>query len=356
MTNSSPPERIHFITGRLAERALRRQLDALAAEVGFGFTVDVLPITVAALMSTRWVLRHIRVPQATTRVLIPGYCQGDIQQMEQQLGIPVERGPRDLRRLPQFFGKREGPPDDYGSHSIEVLAEINHAPRLSRQQIVEQARQLARDGADMIDVGCEPGEPWSGIADSIKALRDEGMRVSVDSLNPVEIAPAVSAGAELVLSVNSTNREAALDWGVEVVAIPDNPSRLEGLYDTVQLLAESGVPLRVDPILEPIGFGFANSLGRYLTVRQQLPEAEMMMGIGNLTEMTDADSAGINVLLLGFCQELRIESVLTTQVINWARTSVRECDLARSWCTILSNTAYHPSTWKASWSCYEMKN
>jgi hypothetical protein len=34
-------------------------------------------------------------------------------------------------------------------------------------------------------------------------------------------------------------------------------------------------------------------------------------------------------LLLGFCQELAIHSVLTTQVINWARTSVRECDIGR---------------------------
>jgi hypothetical protein len=55
----------------------------------------------------------------------------------------------------------------------------------------------------------------------------------------------------------------------------------------------------------------------------------MLMGIGNLTELTDADSAGINVLLLGFCEELGIRSVLTTQVISWARTAVRECDLAR---------------------------
>jgi hypothetical protein len=35
------------------------------------------------------------------------------------------------------------------------------------------------------------------------------------------------------------------------------------------------------------------------------------------------------VILLGYCQELGIRSVLTTQVINWARSSVRECDLAR---------------------------
>jgi dihydropteroate synthase len=54
-----------------------------------------------------------------------------------------------------------------------------------------------------------------------------------------------------------------------------------------------------------------------------------MMGIGNLTEMTDVDSAAINVLLLGFCQEMGIRSVLTTQVVNWARNSVRECELAR---------------------------
>ncbi len=55
----------------------------------------------------------------------------------------------------------------------------------------------------------------------------------------------------------------------------------------------------------------------------------MMMGIGNLTELTDVDSAGMNVALLGFCEEVGIRSVLTTQVINWARTAVRECDLAR---------------------------
>jgi dihydropteroate synthase len=89
------------------------------------------------------------------------------------------------------------------------------------------------------------------------------------------------------------------------------------------------VPLRIDPVLEPIGFGFAGSLGRYLHIRERYPDAEMMMGIGNLTELTDADSAAVNTVLLGFCQETGIHSVLTTQVINWARSSVRECDLAR---------------------------
>ena len=148
-------------------------------------------------------------------------------------------------------------------------------------------------------------------------------------MNCAEIAAATRAGAELVLSVNSTNRHAAADWGAEVVVVPDDPKALAGLDATIEFLAAARVPLRIDPILEPIGFGFAESLGRYLEIRHRYPDAEILMGIGNLTELTDADSAGINALLLGFCQELGIRSVLTTQVIPWARTSVQECDRAR---------------------------
>jgi dihydropteroate synthase len=55
----------------------------------------------------------------------------------------------------------------------------------------------------------------------------------------------------------------------------------------------------------------------------------MLMGIGNLTELTEVDSAGVNVVLLGFCQELGIRSVLTTEVANWCASAVRELELAR---------------------------
>ncbi len=195
--------------------------------------------------------------------------------------------------------------------------------------MLAEAARLRADGADVIDVGCEPGAPWDGVGDVVRALVEAGHRVSIDSMNVREIEAAVGAGAELVLSVNGSNRGAAPDWGCEVVVVPDDPHTMAGLHETVEFLAERRVPLRIDPILEPIGFGFAASLGRYLDVRRRFPDAEMLMGIGNLTELTDADSAAINVLLLGFCQELSIRSVLTTQVISWARSSVRECDLAR---------------------------
>jgi dihydropteroate synthase-like protein len=318
-----------FVTGKLAEPSLRRLLAELAPRAEFDYTISVLPITVAALATAPWVSRHLTVPPGFDRVLLPGLCAGELEPLTQQFGVPVERGPKDLRDLPEYFAQGPRAPSAGDGYDITILAEINHAPRLSRSELVEEARRLGDGGADLIDLGCDPGTTWSGIKDAVRELREQGFRLSIDSFNPHEVEAAVSAGAELVLSVNSGNLAAARDWGCEVVAVPDVPATLEGLDAVVEALTGWGVPFRIDPILEPIAFGFAASLGRYLEVRRRYPDAEMLMGVGNLTELTDVDSAGVNVLLLGFCQEVGIRSVLTTQVINWCRSSVRELDLAR---------------------------
>jgi dihydropteroate synthase len=326
----TPIPRLLFVTGRLAEFALRRELETLAPEVGFVAEVAVMPISVAALMPPKWVARHLEVPEGIDRVILPGYCRGDLEPVVAKAGgRAVELGPEDLRDLPRFFGMGDRRREGYGRFDIAILAEINHAPRLDLAEILAIASRYQAAGADLIDLGCDPGGPWSGVGDAVRALRDAGHRVSIDSFDPVEVADAVKVGAELVLSVNESNREHAKDWGVEVVAMPDRPGSLDGLDATMEYLNNHGVSFRVDPILEPIGVGFAASLGRYLRVRECHPDVEMMMGVGNLTELTDCDSAGVNTLLIGFCQEAGVRSVLTTEVINWARTSVREIDLAR---------------------------
>jgi dihydropteroate synthase-like protein len=318
-----------FVTGKLAEPSLRRTLAEVGAQAGFEFSVAVMPITVVALATTSWIARHLAVPQGIGRIILPGLCAGELSAVEDVARVPVERGPADLRDLPEFLGAESKPAAGYGAHDIAILAEINHAPRLALGDLLAQAKRMARDGADLIDVGCDPGDPWSGVGEAVRALRAEGLRVSIDSFHPREVGAAVAAGAELVLSVNSGNRAAARSWGCAVVAVPDVPGTLEGLDETIAFLQAAGVPFRIDPVLEPIGFGFAASLGRYLEVRRRFPAGEMLMGVGNLTELSDVDSAGVNVLLLGFCQELGIRSVLTTQVINWCQSSVRELDLAR---------------------------
>jgi dihydropteroate synthase-like protein len=328
------PPRILFVTGKLAEPSLRRLLAELAPAAGFEPEVAVLPITVAALLTTDWVARHLSVPEHIDRILLPGLCRGELERISTPAAVPVERGPKDLRDLPEFFGKQVTRPASYGAFDIEIIAEINHAPKLPREEILRMARHYRDSGADMIDLGCDPGPTWPGVAGTVNALCDEGLRVSIDSFNPVEVEAALAAGAELVLSVNGINIEHARQWhekypSVEVVAIPDTPTDLDSLDRAVQALTKWGMSFRIDPVIEPIGFGFAASLGHFIEVRKRYPQAEIMMGIGNLTELTDVDSAGINVLLAGFCQELGIRSVLTTEVINWCRSAVKEFDLAR---------------------------
>lgn len=181
----------------------------------------------------------------------------------------------------------------------------------------------------MIDIGCDPSSRWLDVGPAVARLVDLGFAVSIDSFDAWEAAEACRHGASLVLSVNRSNREAAADWGCEVVVIPDVPDDEAGFYETIHFLASQNVPMRLDSILEPIGMGFMQSLLRYERTRRAFPEAEMMMGVGNLTELSDVDSAAVNFILLAICQELSIRSVLTTQVINWAKSSVRECDIAR---------------------------
>ena len=321
-------ERILFVTGRLAEPSLRQVLRSLASSSGFEYEVAVLGISVAALMRADWIRRKLQIPDGIDRVIVPGWCGGDLQFLSEQFGVPFERGPKDLFELPEYFGYDRSRPK-LEQYSIEILAEINHAPRLSWEALFRQADSYRRSGANVIDLGCIPGENWTGIGDTVRKLVCEGFRVSVDSFSQVEVEDAVEGGAELVLSCNHTNREWASQLPVELVVIPDDPRDLNSWSQTLDLLDSGSQPFRLDPILEPIGFGFAASLARYFETRRRYPDAEIMMGIGNLTELTEVDSAGINFLLAALCEELKVGSVLTTEVINWGRSAVQEFDLAR---------------------------
>jgi dihydropteroate synthase len=324
-----PPRRVLFVTGKLAEPALRRVLQDMNPP--FDAEVAVMKITVAALMTTSWIARFLEVPPDTELVLIPGLCEGETSIVSERVGVPVEKGPKDLREIPRHFGQSQAA-QSYGAYSIEILAEINNAPKLSPSEFRAAADYLRGSGADVIDVGCTPGLPFPNLASYVRELRSAGIRVSIDSFDPEEILAAVDAGAELVLSVNRTNLAVARELSgtdVRVVVIPDFGEGLETLERNIEDLERLGVRYLIDPVIEPIGFGFMASLERYAEVHRRFPAAAQLMGVGNITELTSADTTGVHALLLAVCEEVGVRAVLTTEVIPWARGAVREIDIAR---------------------------
>src|SRR5579884_1027669 len=105
-----------FVTGKLADPALRRTLADLAPRVSFEYTVAVLPITVVALATTPWIARHYTPPAGLDRAVLPGLCAGDLEALRQAWGgLAVERGPKDLLDLAEYFGSGARQRADYGA-------------------------------------------------------------------------------------------------------------------------------------------------------------------------------------------------------------------------------------------------
>src|SRR5437868_15041629 len=80
-----------FVTGKLAEPALRRLLEELGPAASFDWSVAVLPISAVALASTPWIARHLAVPAGIERVILPGLCGGDLEAVSAHAGVPAER-------------------------------------------------------------------------------------------------------------------------------------------------------------------------------------------------------------------------------------------------------------------------
>ncbi len=320
-------EKILFLTGRLAERSLNRVLETMQP-TDFAYEVRQLGASVAALMTPKLIEKRLDLPPDIDRVMLPGRMRGDLEALEAKFGVPFERGPDELKDLPTHFG-RVTTEEDLSRYDVQIFAEITEAPNLSMDAILAQARHYQEEGADIIDIGCLPGIEFPHLADTVKTLKREDFLVSVDSLETENLILGGQAGADFLLSLQSDSLWVADEVDSIPVLIGNSNTDLESLCACVDHFLEKDRPFIADPILDPIHFGCADSIARYVELRRRYPDIEILMGVGNLTELTHADTAGMNALLFGLISELSIRYTLTTQVSEHCRTSLREADRAR---------------------------
>jgi dihydropteroate synthase-like protein len=320
-----------FLTGKLAEKSLNKVLSEVQDNpktLPFKYRVEQIGVSVAALMTPELIARRVKQTGDADKMIVPGLCQGDLTQLEAQYGIPVERGPEDLKDLPQYFG-HAGTDPDLSRYSVQIFAEIVDAPYLNVEGIVRKAEQFRQQGANVIDLGCLPGVPFLHLADTVKALKQLDFKVSVDSLNTDDLLTAGHAGADFLLSLTEKTLWIADEVASVPVLIPAKPHSSASLYRAIDHCIKNGKPFIADAILDPIHFGLTDSIVRYQKLRKKYPDIEIMMGIGNLTELTDADTTGINALLFGMISELGIGAVLATSVSPHAVNAIAEADIAR---------------------------
>ena len=320
-------ERLLLLTGHLAAPRLARLIAGLEPGRFEARALDV-GVKVAALMTMPIVLRRLPRPLEAERVIFPGRAPLDAEALAQSFGVTFERGPDELADLPRHLGLAGRRPD-LSRHDMRIFAEIVDAPLLAPEALLARARALAAEGADVIDLGCRPGTAFAGLEAAVRALKAEGLAVSVDSGDPQELRRGALAGADFLLSLTEHTLDLREGTAAVPVLIPAMPGDVDSLVRAAEMARARGIPVVLDPILDPIHFGFTASLARYAALRERLPGAEILMGTGNLTELTDADSAGVTAVLLGICSELGIRNVLVVQVSPHTRRTVAEHDLAR---------------------------
>jgi len=320
-------ERIAFLTGPLAQPRLEKVLGRMK-DPGFVWAVINVGVKVAALMTEGIIQRRVPRPLDVSRVMVPGRCRADLDRLSVEFGIPFERGPDELKDLPAYFGKG-GRDLDLSRYDIRIFAEIVDASALGVEAIVNRARAMRAAGADVIDLGSLPDTPFPHLRDAVHALRAEYFVVSVDSGDSDELRTGGMAGAQFLLSLDETTLDIAVETGATPVLVPASHGDLDSLLRAAESAAKRGIMAILDPILDPIHFGFVDSLARYAELRRRLPKAEILMGTGNLTELTDADSGGMTAALLGICSELAIRNILVVQVSPHTRRTLQEHDAAR---------------------------
>ncbi len=362
-----------LVTGKLAEERVR---DVAAKH---GCQVFTAPLDVASLLTPKKILGSMAGLKDIDLVLVPGLMRGDLAEIEEALGVPTFKGPKDVADLDYVLDNlgevklskatpacellREGLKEKAlreieridstqymqemlkkpgnilvgklavgWDFPIRVLAEIPGIEDLSREDILGQGRYLLASGADILDLGISEANP-DKVEGGITALRELGAPVSVDTMEPANIQRALECDVDLILSFDGKLIREFQDIKTPCVLIPrrgDIPSkpreRVRLLEDNIQLAEERGFKnIIADPILQPANMGVADSLVAYRKFSLRHPhEHPILFGAGNVTELFDADSVGINALLCSLASECSASIIFSVEASDKTRGSIRE--------------------------------
>ncbi len=344
--------KILLVTGKLAERMVR--------EYGKGADVHVCNIDVAAFITPKH-LAELDL-RGYDLVLVPGLTYtSDWESFEREKGVMVRLGPihaYDLKHVLKFADKLDfshkipacrliesvkaeetldsvdSLESDYvfklrdvaigGNSRMKVVAEI--ASYRDFDDLREKVEYYSESGADIVDLGVPLEFDSEELSRAVKVVVDSSnLPVSIDTFSKKAIEIGVKHGVDMVMSISQENMD-VLDVIEDqaVVIVGRNLNELVKLLDTVRKKTERVI---ADPVLDP-PLAVAKSIERYIEFRRLDHTTPLLFGAGNVTELSDADSIGMNALLAFIAEEIGCNLLFTTEASVKTTGSVKELRIA----------------------------
>jgi len=343
--------------------------------------VYIPPLEVATFLTPELIKKSVK--KNYDILILPGLVDADLSEIENTLGIKTYRGPKDIadldilleniEKIPlskdipadeflvdykkkkalEEFEKLKSP--DYIRETlktsrniligelpvgkdfpIRIVAEIVDISSKNLDEIIKIAKYYIRSGADIIDLGLNK-EDEDKIREVVPELKKLRKPLSIDTLNKKNIECAIEEGIDLILSFDESMiknfkrvEQAAVILPMKKGVIPDNPDeRIKFLENNIKLAKERNFQKVIaDPILKPINFGLSDSIIAYRKFGRLYHNIPMLMGIGNVTELIDADSIGINAVLCGIASECGADLVFTTEASHKTKGCITELSKA----------------------------
>lgn len=369
--------KVLLVTGKLAEKRVKKVAHK------FHYQVYVASDEVASLIKPKVLAGKLKEEKihGLDMVIVPGLITGDLAVVEKATGMKTYMGPRDVADLeyvlknlgkielskkvpadvllkdelrkrayvelekviaPRYIESKLKLPGNFLIHGLpvgkafpmRVVAEIVDAGNVVDEDVVRRAEYYIREGADIIDIGMNEEDP-ERVRELIELLRPMSVPLSIDTMEEENIRSALENEIDLVLSFDHELLMRFKDVSTPAVIIPkrdgippEPEERLKLMEENIKLAEERGFKYPIaDLVLQPANMGLVDSLAAYRKYAAKHDDA-ILMGVGNVTELMDADSPGINALLCAAAMECRASLLFTTEASGKTTGSVRELSTA----------------------------
>ena len=184
---------------------------------------------------------------------------------------------------------------------------------LDPARAITHARQLAEEGADILDIGGESSRPGAQpvseeeelrrVLPVVEALAGDGIPLSVDTVKPAVMRRAIAAGAAIINDISALQAPGALETAVEsnaavcLMHMQNDPGTMQAAPSYGDVVAEvhdflsqrvttaQAAGIARERIIVDPGFGFGKRLEHNLA---------LLRGLGRFTDLGACVLAGLS--------------------------------------------------------------